>query len=266
MFAGTSTGAIVAAGISHGKKPADIVDLYREHGSKIFGTPHRSIWPADYKQLFHSKFRSNHLCEVMHDQFKTATLGDLKKPTLLPATDIGLGGVHVFKSAYSKRFTRDPNVLIADAVIASCSAPTFFDPIKVDTYLLADGGVWANNPSLAAVLDAQKRLSIDQDSIRILSIGTGHSKSFYGTKIRKHWGLATSWGRQKFIELIMSLQAQSTHNYLKILLQPNQLLRLNFDSDVSLPLDDASSLDDMISRADKEFSVNGESIKSFLRE
>ena len=155
MFAGTSTGSIIAAGIACRKHPSEIVSLYENCGADIFSQPIRSYWPSILKQGMHSKYENTQLKNVLCKEFGNTVLGDIEKPLLIPATDIGHGGVHVFKSAYSNEFTRDKSVPISQAVLASCSAPVFFNPTRVDNYLLADGGVWANNPALAAVIDAK---------------------------------------------------------------------------------------------------------------
>lgn len=185
-------------------------------------------------------------------------------PLILPATDIGNGGVHVFKSNYSKDFVRDHNIYVWEAVLASCSAPTFFDPVKVDKYALADGGLWANNPSLCATIDALHRLGTKLECIRVLALGTGHSRNQYSLKLKRRWGLATGWKRKQFISFLLSLQSQSAHNYLRLLLKPDQLLRLEFESDNELPLDDINSVDSLISRADRLFTHEGQAIKNFL--
>jgi len=264
MIAGTSTGSIIAAGIACQKQPSEMVSLYQKHGADIFGQRKKSWWPSRIKQGVHSKYENNNLKTVLHDEFGDTKLGDIKKPLLIPATDIGHGGVHVFKSSYSNSFTRDKNVAVKQAVLASCSAPAFFDPAKVDNYLLADGGVWANNPALAAVIDAQYRLDVDMKDIRILSIGTGQSKTAYGTDNCKDWGLLTGWKNLEFISFLLSLQAQSTQNYLQLMLKDDQLIRLNFESDNPLPLDDVSVLGDLISRADRTFTHETEKLKKFF--
>jgi predicted acylesterase/phospholipase RssA len=148
--------------------------------------------------------------------------------------------------------------------MASCSAPTYFDPTKVDEYLLADGGLWANNPSLAAVIDAQRRMNVQLGDIRILSLGTGHAKTCYGVKTERNWGLLNGWKGKEFISFLMSLQAQTTGNYLQLMLKPDQILRLDFDSDCALPLDDCSALDDLVSNADRMFTHNSSRIREFL--
>ena len=76
----------------------------------------------------------------------------------------------------------------------------------------------ANNPSLVAIIDANYRLKIPLENIRVLSIGTGKSKAFYPRsegKFRDYllrswqgWGFVTRWQRSKFIDLILNLQSE----------------------------------------------------------
>ena len=264
MIAGTSTGSIIAAGIACQKQPLELVSLYRKHGAEIFGQKTKSLWPSLVKQGMHSKYENKNLKTILHNEFGDAKLGDIEKPLLIPTTDIGNGGVHVFKSSYSNSFTRDKNVAVMQAVLASCSAPAFFNPTKVDNYLLADGGVWANNPALAAVIDAQYRLNVDIKNIRILSIGTGQSRTAYGTDENKSWGLLRGWKNLEFISFLLSLQAQSTQNYLQLMLAKDQLIRLDFKSDNPLPMDDATILDDLVSRADRIFTHKSAELMTFF--
>ena len=266
MFAGTSTGSIVAAGIANGEKPSKIVSLYKEDGKKIFCHEIPSWYPRFLAQAFHSKYYNFELAKVLDREFGGLVLGEIAKPLILPATDIGNGGVHVFKSKFSDEFTRDPSVKVASAVLASCSAPAFFDPIKVGNYMLADGGIWANNPSLVAYTEAIHRLKINPENIRILSLGTGNSKISYGSKPGRSWGLMKGWKGKRFIEFLLSLQAQTTQNQLKLLTKPKQLLRINFDSDAELPLDDPTCVDDLISQADRDFSDATKKLKAFFDE
>ena len=263
MIAGTSTGAIIAAGIACGKAPEQFVSLYKENGPNIF-TGVKSLWPEILKPMLHSRYCNKPLGELLKDILGDIRLGDINKPLILPATDIGQGRVHVFKSCYSKEFIRDPEVLVRDAVLASCAAPSYFDPARVSEYLLADGGLWANNPSLVAVIDAHYRLNIPFENINILSLGTGHARTYYGVNANKAWGLIRGWKGPAFIDMILSLQSQSIHNYLLLLLKKEQVLRLDFESDKPLPLDQCSAIDDLISNADTIFSYQFKEIKGFL--
>lgn len=268
MITGTSTGSIIAAGIASKIPVSQVSKMYAEHGKMIFKKkrfmfPGRSLRNM-IQPMFQSVYNSDYLNAILFEVFQDLTLGDIPKPLLLPATDVGNGCVHVLKSAYSKEFTRDNSVLVKDAVLASCSAPTYFDPHNISPYLLADGGLWANNPALAAVIDAQKRLGVNIEDIRILSIGTGSSKTMYGTNTARRWGLMNGWHHKDFIGFILSLQSQSALNYLKLMLQPHQITRIDFESDKPLPLDDISIMDDLKSRADHSFTHESEQIRRFF--
>ncbi|MFU8861382.1 MAG: CBASS cGAMP-activated phospholipase [Cyclonatronaceae bacterium] len=264
MIAGTSTGSIIAAGVATGLPAVDIVAMYKEHGEEIFRKKRFFLPKKSVQPMFDSVYDAQYLEKVLTGVFQDKRLGDIKKPLLLPSTDIGNGCIHVLKSGYSKEFTRDNAVLVKDAVLASCSAPTYFDPHRLNEYLLADGGLWANNPALAAVIDAKKRLGVIQDDIQILTIGTGHSKTMYGTNNSRKWGLINGWKHKEFISFILSLQSQSALNYLNLMLHPGQIKRIDFESDLPLPMDDMSMLDDLISKADHNFTHESKSIRDFL--
>ncbi|ABK50565.1 MULTISPECIES: CBASS cGAMP-activated phospholipase [Shewanella] len=268
MIAGTSTGSIIAAGVACDIRATEIVNMYKEHGEDIFKKKKSRIPFKKLRNitqpLLESVYDCGSLYKVLKGVFNDSTLGQIAKPLILPATDVGNGGVHVFKSAYDPTFNRDRLVKVRDAVLASCSAPTYFDPHKVDEYLLSDGGLWANNPALVAVIDAQKRLGINYDDIQVVSIGTGHSKVAYGLKHKGDWGLATGWRHKEFISFMLSLQSQSALNYLKLHLKPEQILRIDFESDTDLPLDDVSEIDNLISLADKNFTYGSKEISNFV--
>lgn len=267
LLAGTSTGAIIAAGLAIGIPAKEIRDLYEKHGCEIFK---RSLIPR--LGLFSSKYKNSGLRSILVSFFGKTTLGDIEIPLIIPATDIGNGCVHVFKSTYHNEFFRDKDVLVSEAVLASCSAPTFFPPTLItgdQLYLLADGGLWANNPSLVAAIDAKKRLNAKLEDLQILSIGTGKANHFYHIKNFKNrrffgWGFATKWGRGKIIEMQFSLQSQNANNMLGLLLERDQILRLNFESEKKLPIDAPEEFDDLVTRADREFTHSSVTIRDFL--
>ncbi len=264
LLTGTSTGSIIAGGLAKGISAREIASIYEAKGTKIF----KKRWFARLG-LTGSRFRSSALQQIVSTVIGTTKLGDIDTPLIIPATDVGNGCVHVFKSSYDKEFVRDRDVLLRDAILASCAAPTYFDPVKVDQYLLADGGVWANCPAMVAVIDAKRRLGVPLADMQVLSIGTGVSNQYYSQSWRlwKYvvgWGFATRWGRSKFIDMILNLQSQTASNMLNLLLQPEQVLRINFDSDKPLPLDDPREYSNLIARADRDFTHKAHLIRSFL--
>lgn len=269
LLAGTSTGSIIAAALAVGASAARVLNMYKEKGRSIFPT---HVPPR--RGLLHSKYSSAPLRAALSEFFGTMKLGDIETPLIIPATDIGSGRVHVLKSGYDKGFVRDKDVPVVEAVLASCSAPTFFPPVLLSgdkPYLLADGGLWANSPSLVAAIDAKRRLGANLEDLQILSIGTGSANTFYPIREAKTrglfgWGILARWKRQKFVEMLLNLQSQNANNMLGLLLESKQVLRLNFESDKDLPLDAPDEFEDLVSRADREFTHESASLQKFIQE
>lgn len=262
LIAGTSTGSIIAAALAFDIPIEKVTELYRKHGPLIFN-PRR--WSFGGK--FSSLYESSPLELALREVFQDATLSDAKTRLIIPATDIGNGCVHVFKSAYDENFVRDRMVGVVEAVLASCSAPSFFSPARVGPYQLSDGGLWANNPSLVAVTEALTRLGAERSNIRLLSVGTGVGKNYYPLSdgVRR-WGFLTGWGVSKFISMLLNLQAATASNVTQLLLDEHQLVRINFESDEPLSLDDVGIIDDLISKADRDFTHKATAVKKLLGE
>jgi hypothetical protein len=264
LMAGTSTGSIIAAGLAFGLTASSILEIYRKHGQRIFSG---KMFAGT--GLAGSRFSSKHLKNVLKDTFADTKLEDIRMPLIVPSTDVGNGHVHVFKSAYDPGFVRDKNVLLRDAILASCAAPTYFDPEKTGDYLLADGGLWANNPALVAVVDAKRRFGQRLENLRILSIGAGSGKSYYSQneKLWKRWlgwGFLTKWGRGKFIDMLLNLQAETANNMLGLLLANDQILRINYASDRKLTIADTGEMENLISKADSDFTRAATKIGEFF--
>ncbi|MDR1477830.1 MAG: patatin-like phospholipase family protein [Planctomycetaceae bacterium] len=267
MITGTSTGSIIAAGLVAGISAKDIVDLYEALGNKVFKKRFLGNFPG--ASLFMSPYNVKILKKELDDVFHNKPpLGKIEFPLLIPATDIGNGSVYVFKSQYSPDFVRDKDVELEDAVAASCSAPMYFDPCKADDYLLADGGLWANSPAIIAAVDAKYRLQRSFDELQVLSIGTCGNRTYYSQKRGFWnkifgWGFLTRWNKAQLVDMILNLQVQSANNLLRLVLNPNQILRI--DSKSNIALDDPSMKDDLITRADKDFTNNSQKIEHFLQ-
>jgi hypothetical protein len=214
-----------------------------------------------------SRYDRKELEDILKLALGSRTLSETKTRLVIPATDLVNGNVHVFKSKYLDEFVRDIDVKIADAVLASCAAPTYFDPKTVGdaNYMLADGGLWANNPSVVALTEAIGKLGLNKNQIKILSVGTGSKQVDYelGSAEKKNWGALLGWEGTKLLDMILHLQSISDTNKTKIILGENYL-RLNYDADQELSLDNVKILAEMKNRADFTFTRNAEKIKNFL--
>lgn len=259
LIAGTSTGSIIAAALAVGVPLDRVCSLYEDTGHIIFSRK------SPLGGLLSSKYGKSALQNELREVFGERTLAEASTRLLIPSTDIANGTFHVFKSPYCDDFVRDKNVKIVDAVLASCSAPLYFDPQRVGEYLLSDGGLWANNPALVAYVEAVARLQVDPSSIRLLSIGTGSSRSYYAVTARETrlWGIIR-WGPSKLVRMVLNLQSASAKNMVELLLPSGRCLRIDFETDRDLPLDDVGLVADLKSRADYAFSRKVKEIRNVL--
>lgn len=260
MVVGTSTGSIIAGAIAADYPLKDVVNIFEAKSGDIF----KKKWTS-FKGTIKSQYERNVLEEILRLVLGSRTLSETKVRLVITATDIVNGNVHVFKSNYLDEFVRDVNVQIADAILASCAAPTYFDPKTVGEadYLLADGGLWANNPSMVALTEAIGKLGIDKSDVKILSVGTGIRNISYDIgEGSKQWGLKR-WRGKKLLDLILYLQSVNDANQAQLILG-DSYLRLNYEADKALSLDDTKILAEMKNRADFSFTHNSVKLKDFL--
>ena len=259
LIAGTSTGSIVAGAVAAGIPMAKIVELFRTESPRIF----RRRW---FSWLhIRSKYPSHPLGQIVRAYLPDMTLGEISTPLMITSSDISTGGVHVFKSRYLKElgapYVRDGNVALSDAILASCVAPTYFDPMPVGDFLLADGGLWANNPSIIALTEAISKFRQSVEQVHILSIGTGHSVNLYTHN--RFWGLITGWGRRKLVAYVLRLQSEASANMAKLLLG-DRYLRLDPEIE-DWALDDIKHRDSLKALAIKDFTQQSEAIAKNLK-
>src|SRR5262249_51495815 len=76
---------------------------------------------------------------------------------------------------------------------ATSAAPTYFPSHELDGRALIDGGVFAGNPVIVAIVEALKRIgdrprNLDQDDLLVVSIGTGLHETGYSQAEVESWG------------------------------------------------------------------------------
>ena len=151
MFAGTSTGSILAVALAASHDPDDIAKLYREKGPDIFSASFgRRINPLI------AKFDNTALVEAVKALLGPITLGDVPKRVLVPT--FRLFAIHPPTCPSDRSWTpkffhnfpgpdSDAKENAGDVVVRSCSAPTYFPSYQG----YVDGGVVNNNPTMAAI-------------------------------------------------------------------------------------------------------------------
>ena len=258
LIVGTSTGAIIAGAAVSDIPMTDIVELFEMETPHIF----KRRW---YRiPLFFSKYPSEQLAEVIAKHIPATPLNEIATPLMITSSEIAKSEVHIFRSNYgshdSERASTSKEVCLRDAILASCAAPTFFAPKSVDNLLLADGCLWANNPSTIAAIEALSVFRKEAKEIRMLSIGTGHSTNMY--RQRRGWGFITGWGGVKLTSYVMTLQTQASAHIAELLLKGNYL-RVNPEID-RWAIDTVTQLDNLKSLADRDFERYAAEIKAFI--
>jgi patatin-like phospholipase/acyl hydrolase len=222
LVAGTSTGAIIACGVTKPDPlPAErIAEIYVEDGPRIF---HRSLLKriTSVDGLIDERYDDSGLVASLERHLGPARLPDARPPLLLTAYDI---------ERRQAVFLRREDVTMAAASRASCAAPTYFEPVRVDGAALVDGGVFAVNPAVCAYADVGGELEV------LLSLGTGEHTQPLPLEEVKGWG-QLEWARP-VIDVVFDGTADAVDFQLRALLG-DAYVRLQ------TPLDEASdALDD----------------------
>ena len=185
LIVGTSTGAIVAAGLAAGIPMTKVVDLYAKHGEKIF--PHRITGPISaikhgFKGRKLLKSGEAELRVALEEVLGTITMAEVfvnrGVSLAIPAVRMNTHKAWVFKKTPSSG-VRDDNYPLVDVCIATSAAPIYRSLAAIDNpdgmsggkEVFADGGLWANNPILVGLIDALQNAPAGQ-AIELYSLGT----------------------------------------------------------------------------------------------
>lgn len=203
LIAGTSTGGIIAIGLGLGFSACEIVEFYEELGPKVF--PNNTWW----KQLSHyatGKYGSGPLREVLSEKFGDKKLGQSTKRLVIPSLNLDKGEPYIYKTSHCERFEYDYKVRAVDVALATSAGPTYFPPHRLETgTTVVDGGIYANNPTGLAVVEAIGNLGWHRDELHVLSLSCTSAPVTFKEASKGHWGLLR-WGA-KIADLFMEAQS-----------------------------------------------------------
>jgi patatin-like phospholipase/acyl hydrolase len=200
LVAGTSTGAILSAAyVCPGEdgrpkfSAKEAVNFYLEDGDEIFDV---GFWKAigTLGGVTDEKYSSDELERVLKTAFGDIKISELLKPTCLVSYDVKRRIPVIFKQHTAVDRNRD--FLVRDALRGSTAAPTYFEAARIYSlpplrrkYVLVDGGMVANDPTLCAYSEAVKFDTVKgiKDMI-IVSLGTGKQLRSYSYPEVKDWG------------------------------------------------------------------------------
>jgi patatin-like phospholipase/acyl hydrolase len=233
MVTGTSTGGLLAIGVTapDPERPArpklsgeDLVDLYLSEGPTIFGdTLHKALSLWGWIGPKHSPRR---LEDALQRRFGETRLRDALRELLVTSYDMQEPGPHFFKRWRAREDAGRDARLVAVG-LATSAAPTYFPSHGLDRRALIDGGVFANNPSLAGVVEALKRRDdephhLGANELLVVSLGTGHHEVGHKQSDVRSWGrLGWVWPRRDDPALIAAFldgQSDAANHWAEVLL------------------------------------------------
>jgi len=205
VFAGTSTGAIIATGLAAGIGVDRTRQLYGSHGQRIFPSRTRSItewgrrskWrrpiayllakAANVTTWFRNKLSPAYPVDGLKTVLEETFLTNGNQPRQLTLGDIASRGRHRLlvtsfnattrrHKVFDSRTPSEHGYTLTDICLASAAAPTYFPAHRMEVealdMALLDGGIMANNPSALAAASLLRSSTKPQDIV-IVSLGTG---------------------------------------------------------------------------------------------
>jgi patatin-like phospholipase len=200
---GTSTGAIIAAGLAFGKSIAEIRQQYETLGTKIF---HKRFLPLRARSFY----RDKPLTDELESFFGPGrTLGDPELKTLLllvmhnSNTDSPWPLSNCTNAKYNRadrylKSTPDRNldVSLTTLIRGSTAAPVYFPPQEIQIgsqkFTFEDGGVTPfNNPAMLMFLMATLpeyglQWPAGEQNLLVVSVGTGSSAAVHPNLLARH--------------------------------------------------------------------------------
>lgn len=207
LIGGTSTGAIIAAGLSVGKTAGEIKDLYLSIGEKIFGQKNKFF--DNPIKWYKAKYSFEPLETALEDFFGDITMGSDKIKTglcIVTKRADTFSTWPILSNPNGKYFKYNKNMMLHKVVRASAAAPTYFKPKQIDVgggqiATFIDGGLsLANNPAFQLFLIATLKgfpyqWPLGEDKITLVSVGTGSSKKHIDANKVAEFGLA-DWAKE----------------------------------------------------------------------
>jgi uncharacterized protein len=260
LVAGTSTGGILAIGLGMGLHAKDMLQFYRGRGPVVFPAMrlHRK-WKSQLRSVLSPKHSqrvlSRELEQAYYPDAKRKPLGDSVCRLVIPAYDAVGGVCHVFRTPHHALLTGDQSTDAVEVALATAAAPTYFSS-AVFKNLVAnasffDGGVWANCPAMAAIVEAVCYLGVPLDRIDVLSVGTTEEPFTVKSMAQAGWA---RWGKT-LIDLLMNAQVDSCVRHAQLLVGEPRYLRVNTVTTPGMyALDGSKEIEDLIALGNRKAS------------
>jgi patatin-like phospholipase/acyl hydrolase len=266
-IAGTSTGGILAIGAGLGIPAHTMRGLYERRGRAIFPP-----WRYRVSQTLPGKLALALLNRPLYDHtaleaalfevLGETPLGASKPRLVIPAFLVPEAEITVFKTDHHPDFRNDHRMFAWEAARATSAAPTYLKGHERAEHMFIDGGLWANNPVMVALVDALSAYDLSRDNIEVLSIGTGNLP--WQIALRKAGGGLWNW--KMAVSAAMYLTSDNALAQAGLLIGPPRITRIEPQGeDALVEMDDwQGAVRRLPTAAAQAFAANRDTILQFF--
>lgn len=179
MIAGTSTGSVIAAGLTLGISARGLLAMYRNLAEQAF--QRLPIWRI-LLNLGNHRYSNDFIASTLDELGADRPLNSLPNDIMITAKNTRTGRTNFFVRDNPGNSGRWGTMSLEDAVLASVAAPTYFPAhsgrVLGKDYTWVDGGVSVSgNPCYQAAVEAlhYSNGKYVPGETRMLSFGTGRS-------------------------------------------------------------------------------------------
>lgn len=245
---GTSVGGIIAAMLSikdeNGNFKYDahyLYDNFAHFAKEIFSKDlFEGSWSFfSFGGTIGSKYHRDNLDDALMRELGNTKLSDTKIPVVIHALELYPIKPTAFSSFHARQDSKEDYKLY-DAAGASASAPTYLDLKHFSNKTFVDGGLYANDPSVAAAMEVLKFLpKLEVEDLFVLSVGTGlETDGFQYSGNNGIFGWLFS--KENIIDLTLDATQRFNHEIAKVAFKGNYF-KLQPELEHELPaLDDSS--------------------------
>jgi hypothetical protein len=175
------------------------------------------------QRLARYRYDTAALRQLLEQTLGDRLFGESRVPLCIPAFDGRHGEVFVYKTPHHPDYQTDRHERMVNVGLATAAAPTYFRPLDHGGYRLVDGGIWANNPVMLAVVETLTCFTVGRDQIDVLSISCGDDP-YVVSEIQATMGGLWHW--KEIIFAAMGLQSLAATNQARLLLGPPAVVRI----------------------------------------